>query len=114
MVCGCSNYSTEPNCTAKNHPDHSEIVTLFWIFACICILVAILSILGNGIVIYVSHETRSIGRLRYLDNVVKSLAVTDFLFGILATPIVITGYFMGKFKMYRNYELLSTIGKQVL
>ena len=73
---------------------HPEI---FWCFCSVCIIVAILTILGNGLVIYVSHVTRSTGRLRYLDNVVYSLAVTDFLFGIVGVPIITSQYYMRKF-----------------
>ena len=73
-----------------------ENLALFWTFASVCILIAILAVLGNGLVISVSHETRSTGRLRYLDNVVKSLAVTDFLFGLVGTAIVITGHYLGE------------------
>ena len=95
MVCSCNR---TVNCTRSKTNLPPDIITLFWMFASICIMVAILAIIGNGIVIYVSHKTRSTGRLRYLDNVVKSLAMTDFLFGMIATPIALTAYYMGKLK----------------
>ena len=80
---------------------HPEI---FWCFCSVCIIIAILTILGNGLVIYVSHVTRSTGRLRYLDNVVYSLAVTDFLFGVIGVPIITSQYYMRKFSRltYKN------------
>ena len=78
-----------------NRTYYEENRVLFWFFASVCILVALLTVIGNGIVIYVSIETKSYGRLRYLDNVVKSLAVTDFLFGVIATPLAVTSYYMG-------------------
>ena len=86
---------------------------LFWCFCFACGIIAILAILGNGIVIYVSHVTRSTGRLRYLDNVVYSLAVTDFVFGMIGVPIIMSQYYMRKLRpsfcyYARNlYEILA-------
>ena len=70
--------------------------TLFWCFASVCVVIAVIGIIGNGLVMYVSHQTRNTGRLRYLDSVVNSLAVTDFLFGLVGIPLVITSYYLGK------------------
>ena len=70
--------------------------TLFWSFASVFMVMAIIGIIGNGLVIYVSHQTRNTGRMRYLDSIVKSLAVTDFLFGLLGAPLIITIYYLGK------------------
>ena len=78
-----------------NRTYYEEHRVLFWFFASVCILVALLTVIGNGIVIYVSIKTKSYGRLRYLDNVVQSLAITDFLFGVIVTPLVVTSYYMG-------------------
>ena len=79
---------------------------IFWCFCFACGIIAILAILGNGIVIYVSHVTRSTGRLRYLDNVVYSLAVTDFVFGMIGVPIIMSQYYMRKLRP--SFLLLST------
>ena len=90
----CNTSKTELPVTYKTYYEQNDV--LFWFFASVCILVALLTVIGNGIVIYVSIETKSYGRQRYLDNVVKSLAVTDFLFGVITTPLVVTSYYMGK------------------
>ena len=86
---------------------------IFWCFCFACGIIAILAILGNGIVIYVSHVTRSTGRLRYLDNVVYSLAVTDFLFGIIGVPIITGQYYMRKFSRltYKNIHKTNVLSK---
>ena len=81
--------SSEPNSYEQN-------LGLFWTLASVCFVNAILAILGNGAVIYVSHQTRNTGRLRDLDGVVKSLAVTDFLFGLIGTPLILINYYKGK------------------
>ena len=80
---------SEPNSYQKNFE-------LFWTFASVCFLNAIITLIGNGVVIYVSHQTRNTGRLRHLDGVVKSLAVTDFLFGLIGTPLIVINYYYGR------------------
>ncbi len=74
--------------------DKNEI--LFWCFAFVCLSISIITIIGNGIVFFVSHQTRNTTRLRHLDGVVKSLAVTDFLFGLLGPPMIAVNYYLSK------------------
>ena len=84
-----------------NHTStYEESKPLFWCFVSVCIVIAIIGIIGNGLVIYASHQSRSSGRFRYLDSVIKSLAVTDFLFGLVGTPLIITTYYLGKLTKY--------------
>ena len=73
---------------------------LLWSTGFVCIVISIICIIGNGMVIYVSHQTRNTGRFNYLDGVVKSLAVTDFLFGLIGIPVIITTYYLGKQQLY--------------
>ena len=107
MVCRCN---STMNCTSFKNDLPPDLIILFGLFTSIYIVIAILTILGNGIVIYVSHKTKSTGRLRYLDNVVKSLAVTDFLFGIVGAPIIITGYYMGKLNFLLQKWNIKNVG----
>ena len=89
---------------------YGKHLPLFWCFASACIMIAITAIIGNGMVIYVSHQTRNnTGRLRHLDGVVKSLAVTDFLFGLVGTPIVIITYYMGKLRTLGWVSFITNI-----
>ena len=69
---------------------------LFWCFATVCVIITIITIIGNGIVVIASHQTRNNNRLRHLDGVVKILAVTDFLFGLFGAPLVALNYYLGK------------------
>ena len=72
---------------------------LFWCFATVCVIITIITIIGNGIVVIASHQTRNNNRLRHLDGVVKSLAVTDFLFGLFGTPLVALNYYLGTYDL---------------
>ena len=69
---------------------------LFWSLVAFSLLIASITIIGNGLVIYATYSTKNHGRLRYLDGVVRSLAFTDLLFGLLGTPLVIINYYKGK------------------
>ena len=73
---------------------------LFWCFATVCVIITIITIIGNGIVVIASHQTRNNNRLRHLDGVVKSLAVTDFLFGLFGAPLVALNYYLGKCNLF--------------
>ena len=76
---------------------YHKYAELFWSFVALSVLIALIAILGNGLVIYATYGTRNLGPLRYLDGVVKSLAFTDLLFGLLGTPLIILNYYLGKF-----------------
>ena len=69
---------------------------LFWSLVAFSLLIAAITIIGNGLVIYATYSTKNLGRLRYLDGVVRSLAFTDLLFGLLGTPLVVINYYKGK------------------
>ena len=82
---------------------------LFWCFATVCVIITIITIIGNGIVVIASHQTRNNNRLRHLDGVVKSLAVTDFLFGLFGAPLVALNYYLGKYNLFLFSLLIETI-----
>ena len=53
------------------------------------ILVAMVAIMGNGLVLYAAYGKRNsmkFSRLQDLDIVIKSLAVTDLLIGLVGIP----------------------------
>ena len=70
--------------------------SLFWCFAFVCLCVALVTITGNGLVIVVSRKKRNMTRLKHFDGIVKSLAVTDFLFGVIGVPLIVVNYYLGK------------------
>ena len=72
----------------------------FWFFLSLTVLNSFVAVLGNGLVIYAGLRYRNDGRLRYLDGVVKSLALTDLLYASL-----------GVFANYINYYLHQHTGR---
>ena len=82
--------------TTVQQSSYEKNKVLFWCFAFVCLCISIITIIGNGIVFVVSHQSRNTTRLRHLDGVVKSLAVTDFLFGLLGTPMIAINYYLSK------------------
>ena len=68
---------------------------LFWALMLFYMCLAVIAVIGNGLVLYASYGTRNTGRLRYLDDAIRSLAVADMLFGMVGTPLLILWYYMG-------------------
>ena len=72
----------------------------FWIWASLYLCLAIIAITGNGLVLYAALKTRNLGRLRFFDGTIKSLATTDLLIGLIGIPCRIFAiYFTGKDKL---------------
>ena len=92
-----ANVSVMGNTTVgPEESSYQQNLTLFWIFVAVSLLIAIVAIIGNGLVIYIAHRANNSGPLRYLDGVVKSLAFTDFAFGLVGTPLIILNYHRGE------------------
>ena len=68
----------------------------FWFSVVLCLIAGVISILGNGLVLYVSIMKKDIGRFRYINFVAKNLALSDFLFGLIGTPATILFWYWGK------------------
>ena len=84
---------TEHNSTTTYYDAHKEI---FWLIIAQACIFAMVATIGNGLVVYASYGSGSTGPMRYLDNVVKSLAVADMLYGSIGTTLdTVVGY-MGK------------------
>ena len=86
----------EENICNKVDTSHGFETPLFWASTSVSIVLAVLAILGNGIVIYVAGRKRKTRTLRYLDNAVRSLAVSDFFIGLIGIPLMITYYYWGR------------------
>ena len=70
---------------------------LFWASVAFYVCISLVTVIGNGLVIYAAYGNRNTGRLRYLDDVIKSLAVADMLFGLIGTPFILISSYMGEF-----------------
>ena len=86
--------------TEETEFDIDQYQIAFWIFLSLTILNSAIAIIGNGLVMYAGMRYRNDGRLRYLDGVVKSLALTDLMYASF-----------GVFANYINYYLHKHVGK---
>ena len=69
---------------------------VFWLCVSICIVIGILSSFGNGLVVYVSYKKEDFGGFRHVNSVVKNLAFSDCLFGLIGCPLTIVFWYWGK------------------
>jgi hypothetical protein len=76
--------------------NYEKYTGLFWAYAVITLFVALIAVTGNGFVLFITYGNRNSGRLRYLDNAIKSLAVADMLIGLIGIPCrIVVYYFRG-------------------
>ena len=85
--------NTIKNATKSIYEENKGVI---WLFGAIYIVVALVAIIGNGLVLYAAHSNRNLGRLRNFDGAIKSLAIADMLFGLVGIPCRIFGtYYIG-------------------
>ena len=72
----------------------SEIA--FWFSEVLCLVIGLVCILGNGLVLYVSTSKVDTGRFQHINSVVKNLATSDFLFGLIGIPLLMLWWWWGK------------------
>ncbi len=68
---------------------------LFWITTVVSALIVIPGIIANVLVLYYAKQEPSTGPLRHLNKVVTHLAVSDLLYGVLASPLILAYWYMG-------------------
>ena len=77
--------------------DHKS---LFWMLISISIIIALAGAIGNALVIYASTRARHMkDGFRYLNDAVKSLAVTDFCLSVFGTPFSVVYWYWGKINL---------------
>ena len=90
---------------ATGDPDYSVNASLksleyvvFCISVILCVLMGMLSTFGNGLVMYISHKRAHfrVGNFKDVTMVVKNLVVSDFLFGLIGSPLTIVFWYWGK------------------
>ena len=87
-----SNISSEEGC---NKSDDIKHIALFSTSTVISVILAIVAVIGNGIVIYRAGHERYGQALKYLSKPVRSLAITDLLIGLIGIPLIIAYYGLG-------------------
>ena len=84
---------TESSVTSNNNVANSIV---FYLSVVLSVIAGIISIFGNGLVLYASTTKRDRGRFLYVNLVVKNLALSDFLFGLIGMPCAILYWYWGK------------------
>ena len=69
---------------------------LLGITAAICTLIVILGAVANALVLYYAKQEPPTGTLSHLNRVVKHLAVSDLLYGVLGTPLALAHWKISK------------------
>ena len=92
---------------SANDSLYERNTVMFWGMVTISLILALLSIIGNGLVLYTSFGGLNVGPLGHLDNVIKSLAMADMFYGLIGIPCKIFGdYYVGE---YSNVDTLCLL-----
>ena len=84
------------NSSRASDAEATTASVVFWLCVSICIVLGIISSLGNGLVVYVSYKKEDFGGFRHVNSVVKNLALSDCLFGLIGCPLTIVFWYWGK------------------
>jgi hypothetical protein len=73
-------------------------LNLFLMGSIIYLGLAFVAVIGNGLVLYIAANNINLGHLQDMDDVIKSLAVADMLYGLLGVPSnLINNYYLSKY-----------------
>ena len=75
---------------------YEDTFVMFWGLVTFYICLAVVTVIGNSLVIYAAHVHRDNDISKSLALAIKSLAVADMLYGLLGAPFQIYGYYLGK------------------
>ena len=75
---------------------YEDTFVMFWGLVTLYICLAVVTVIGNSLVIYAAHVHRDNDISKSLALAIKSLAVADMLYGLLGAPFQIYGYYLGK------------------
>ena len=82
--------------TMNKESTYEKNIVMFWVGVAIYLILAMVAATGNGLVLYVTFGNFNVGPLRHLDDVIKSLATADMLYGLCGIPLKIaTDYYYG-------------------
>ena len=68
----------------------------FWVVAAAFMLIVVTGTVLNSLVIHFTNQRSLEGTFRYLNTVVRNLAVSDLLYGLLACPLLLQNLKMRK------------------
>ena len=76
--------------------DEDDIVLQMLNFICFfgLPLIGLVAATGNALVLYAAYGSRNFGRLHIFDGIIKSLAWTDLLLGLVGIPCQVAGVYI--------------------
>ena len=80
---------------------------IFLVNMVICVLMGIGTVLGNLIVIVTVTRKKSSGIFRYVNEVVRNLAITDALFGLVGVPLTMVYWYWGKLQVSNRRSITN-------
>ena len=90
---------------------YEDTFVMFWGLVTLYICLAVVTVIGNSLVIYAAHVHRNNDISKSLALAIKSLAVADMLYGLLGAPFQIYGYYLGK--PHRIFNYFSNINHNI-
>ena len=104
-------YDVEFEYDTKSNAGYYNNKALFWTDTTLFVFIGLITTVGNGLVLYAAYGNKNHGPLRYLDSAIKSLALTDMLFGFIGTPLIILGYYTGNWNLRFDERILRKMIK---
>ena len=95
------NTTLSPESLIQTTEEPSEsLVTMklafYWVCVILCFVMGMVSCFGNGLVLYISNKKEDFGGYRQVNWVVKNLALSDMLFGLVGCPLTIVLWTWGR------------------
>ena len=85
--------STTNNSTKSLLNGYEKDGIAFWVFATTYLSIALVTIVGNGMVLYASCRSQNFSRLSFFDSAIKSLAAADMFLGLVGIPCRVSGIY---------------------
>ena len=87
-----SNATANPTILDSEDDTVPQIITTIY---CLGLpLIGFIAAAGNALVLYAAYGSRNFGRLHIFDGVIKSLAWTDLLLGLIGIPCQVMGVYI--------------------
>ena len=81
----------------QNSSDEKQAHAIeFYLSVVLSVIAGLISVTGNGLVLYASSVKKDTGRFKYVNCVVRNLAISDLLFGFIGTTSAIVYWYWGK------------------
>ena len=92
---GALNDSETNSAVANSAYERYKALSVVYVLVYLCI--GLVAVTSNSLVLYAAFSRKNSNHLKYLDDAIRSLAVTDLLFGLIAIPCkIVIDYNVGE------------------